>query len=446
MAQGRGKRIRKVQKMPPPQQPATTTMVDNVLATPTVRENVPATPTMTDNVLATPTVRENVPATTIVHAHVRARASMPPLANVAPSIDQLPTQQEIPFVGIGMKRKRGKSCGKALQELIKAYGGPLRVDFHPTIHVPSDDTISKMFTSEIGITVRGGAPVCKYGWSDVDEDDKRLLREDLRVFFVVDLTDPAVVSYVDSKMSTAYCQFKTRLKKEWKAFGSPELGRANLPNADLWHERPVSHWHWLCDNIYTNQSCIEIAEKNSANRYMQQHTHRAGAQPYVQHALVASKGGKELSLIHNWGEKHKDNNHEWINEAAKNKYEKMEAERNALIEKLYQEAPEGTAPDSIKLTLENEFPIMAKELGRKGRKIHGIGNVPHIHSNIRRVSACGGTNFEVAELRDLIDQLTFNMLSMKEQNGLLKAQVECLLRRSPGQMSEDDFPHPSTNF
>ncbi|PRQ18559.1 hypothetical protein RchiOBHm_Chr7g0207401 [Rosa chinensis] len=110
----------------------------------------------------------------------------------------------------------------------------------------------------------------------------------------------------------------------------------------------------------------------------------------------------------------------------------MEAERNALLEKLYKEAPEGTAHDSIKLTLEAEYPIMAKELGRKGRMIHCIGNVPHIRSNIRRVFAWGGNNSEVAELRDLIDQLTFNMLSMKEQNGLLKAQVECLLRQSLG--------------
>ncbi|PRQ30843.1 putative transposase, Ptta/En/Spm, plant [Rosa chinensis] len=337
MAQGRGKRIRKVKKVPPPQHPATTI------------------------------VSENLPATTIVHAYVRERANMPPRAdvslqanvpppaNMAPTMHQPPTQHGMPFMGIGMKRKRGKSGGKALQDLIKANGGPLRVDFHPTIHVPSDDIISKMFTSEIGITVRGGAPVCQYGWSDVDEDDKRDLREDLRVFFVVDLSDPVVVAYVDSKMSTAYSQFKSRLKKEWQGFGSPELGRANLPNADLWNERPVLHWHWLCDNIYTNRSCIEIAEKNSANRYMQQHTHRVGARPYVQHVLAASKEGKELSLINNWGEKHKDDNHEWINEVAKKKYEKMEAERIALIEKLYREAPEGTPHDSIKLTLEASF-------------------------------------------------------------------------------------------
>ncbi|XP_040361778.1 uncharacterized protein LOC121049199 [Rosa chinensis] len=288
MAQERGKRIRKVKKVPPPQHPTTTTV--------------------TDNMLATSTVSENVPATTIVHAYVRARANMPPRAdvplqaNVPPPANMAPTTHQplpnmvnwMPFMGIGMKRKRGKSGGKALQDLIKANGGPLCVDFHPTIHVPSDDIISKMFTSEIGITVRGGAPVCQYGWSDVDEDDKRDLREDLQVFFVVDLSVPVVVAYVDSKMSTAYFQFKSRLKKEWQGFGSPELGRVNLPNADLWNERPVSHWHWLCDNIYTNQSCIEIAEKNSANHYMQQHTHRVGAQPYVQHALAASKEGKEL--------------------------------------------------------------------------------------------------------------------------------------------------------
>lgn len=88
----------------------------------------------------------------------------------------------MPFVCTGVKRKRGKSCGKALQELIKINGGPLRVDFHPTMNVPSNLTISKMFTSEIGIIVRSGAPVCNYGWSDIPEEpDKRELREDLRV-------------------------------------------------------------------------------------------------------------------------------------------------------------------------------------------------------------------------------------------------------------------------
>ena len=82
----------------------------------------------------------------------------------------------------GVKRKRGKSCGKALQELIKINGGPLRVDFHLEMNVPSDFNISKMLTSEIGIGVRSGAPVCHYGWSDIDEEpDKRELREDLRV-------------------------------------------------------------------------------------------------------------------------------------------------------------------------------------------------------------------------------------------------------------------------
>ncbi|KAK9944012.1 hypothetical protein M0R45_009597 [Rubus argutus] len=192
MVQGRGKRLRKVQKVSPPQQPATTT----------VTEDVPPTTIVLENVSATTIVHGNVPR----RANMAPRANMPPRANMSPPI-QLPTQQGMPFVCTGVKRKRGKSCGKALQELIKINGGPLHVDFHLEMNVPSDSNISKMLTSEIGIGVRSGAP--------------------------------------------------------------------------------------------------DIAEKNSVNRYMQQHTHRAGARPYVQHALVAFK-------------------------------EKMDAERNILYDKLIQ--------------------------------------------------------------------------------------------------------------
>ena len=124
----------------------------------------------------------------------------------------------------------------------------------------------------------------------------------------------------------------------------------------------------------------------------------------------------------------------------------MEAERNVLFEKLIQAAPMDTPHDSIKLTVEAEFPIMAKELGRKGRMIHGVGNVPHIHPYIHRVSTCASNSTEVVELRALIDQLSSNMLIMKEQNGHLMAQVESLLRQPPGQLREGDFPHPRTSF
>lgn len=124
----------------------------------------------------------------------------------------------------------------------------------------------------------------------------------------------------------------------------------------------------------------------------------------------------------------------------------MDAERNILYDKLIQATPADTSRDSIKLAVESEFPIMAKELGRKGRMIHGVGNVPHIHPHTHRVSAYAGNSTEVAELRALIDQLSSNMLIMKQQNGHLMAQVESLLRQPPGQPSEDDFPHPNTSF
>lgn len=88
MAQGRGKRIRKVQKVPPPQQEATTIVSENVPTTTSVHENVPATTTVCENVLTR----------TVVHVNARARTNvppqtnMPPPPNMSPSI-QLPTQQ-----------------------------------------------------------------------------------------------------------------------------------------------------------------------------------------------------------------------------------------------------------------------------------------------------------------------------------------------------------------
>lgn len=78
MAQGRGKRLRKVQKVPPPRQPATTTVTENVAATTVVPENVSATTI----------VRENVQ----IRTNMAPRANIPPRANMPPPI-QLPTQQ-----------------------------------------------------------------------------------------------------------------------------------------------------------------------------------------------------------------------------------------------------------------------------------------------------------------------------------------------------------------
>jgi hypothetical protein len=124
----------------------------------------------------------------------------------------------------------------------------------------------------------------------------------------------------------------------------------------------------------------------------------------------------------------------------------MDAERNILYDKLIQATPPDTSRDSIKLAVEAEFPIMAKELGRKGIMIHEVGNVPHIHPHTHRVSAYASSSTEVAELRALIDQLSSNMLIMKQQNGHLMAQVESLLRQLPRQPNGNDFPRPNTSF
>lgn len=53
-------------------------------------------------------------------------------------------------------------------------------------------------------------------------------------------------------MLKAYTTFKNSLKKHYNSCGTYEQARDKLPKSGLWNERPISHWHWLCDNVFND--------------------------------------------------------------------------------------------------------------------------------------------------------------------------------------------------
>ncbi|XP_021823723.1 uncharacterized protein LOC110764971 [Prunus avium] len=155
--------------------------------------------------------------------------------------------------------------------------------------VPSDDKVGALFSSEIGNIVRTSTPVCHLGWKKVSTDDKGKMRDSLTVLFEVNLSHPKILEYVDKKMAKLYSQFKWRLHEHYKTCGTPEAGRSNLPHPSLWNGRPMNHWYWLCDKVYTAEDFLELSNQNADNRKKQKYHHKGGAKPFIQHAMKAHK-------------------------------------------------------------------------------------------------------------------------------------------------------------
>ncbi|CAL9020398.1 unnamed protein product [Prunus brigantina] len=336
----------------------------------------------------------------------------------------------------GKKHKRGKSCGKGLHDILEANDGKkMPVIFDLKHQVPSDDKVGALFSSEIGNIVRTSAPVCHLGWKNVSTDDKGKMRDSLTVLFDVGLSHPKILEYVDKKMAKLYSQFKWRLHEHYKTCGTPEAGRSNLPHPSLWNGRPVNHWYWLCDKVYTAEDFLELSKQNADNRKKHKYHHKGGAKPFIQHAMKAHKNGALLSMIDNWGALHKDKKVQWINDVAQEKHDEMKKMRDEIREKLIQEAPECTAPDSIQVPLDAEFGIMGEKLGRRGRSIHGVGVFPRMETSSSSTPSSMASSSELSAIYDQLKMLSTNFVTLQKENEDLRAQLRSVLTASHGSTS-----------
>ncbi|KAM7486815.1 hypothetical protein LguiA_002824 [Lonicera macranthoides] len=223
-------------------------------------------------------------------------------------------------------------------------------------------------------------------------------------------------------MQKLISQFKYRLHQHYLRYETPGEGRANLPNHDLWNDRPESDWHWLCDKVYTAVDFIKVSKINAVNRNQQKYHHKGGARPFIQHAKKDHRDGKPLSLLDNWENLHKDGEN-WINDVAKEKHEEMKQMKNIVREKMIQEAPDGTLPDSIVVDVDSELRIMGEKLGRKGKSIRGVGVFPCMEVSNSYVTSSMATNTELNEMQGQIKQLSTHVLTLQKENEELKEQM-----------------------
>lgn len=61
--------------------------------------------------------------------------------------------------------------------------------------------------------------------------------------------------FIDDHMCSTYKEWKSKLHKHFKKFSPDiELARATPPHEELFGPtRKIEEWHWLIDNLYTNE-------------------------------------------------------------------------------------------------------------------------------------------------------------------------------------------------
>ncbi|KAB2612625.1 hypothetical protein D8674_034941 [Pyrus ussuriensis x Pyrus communis] len=236
--------------------------------------------------------------------------------------------------------------------------------------------------TKIGNIVWTHSLVCYKKWMKVPSSKKRTLRNKLLVLFVVDLSHPKIIEYVDKKMAKLYSVFRHQLYKYNLSCGTPARGRANLPN-DVY----TTHWDWLCNNVYTTTHFLEETEVS----------YKGEARRFIQHARTA----------------HKDN---------------MKKMKDEMREKLIQEAPKGTPSDSIHVPLDDEFGIMAENLGRKGKSVNGVGVFPHTDTS-GFISSMASSS-ELTDIRPQIKLLSDAQLDLCNDEENLFTKIKAFIAAS----------------
>ncbi|CAN6728542.1 unnamed protein product [Malus baccata var. baccata] len=121
-------------------------------------------------------------------------------------------------------------------------------------------------------------------------------------------------------------------------------------------------------------------------------------------------------MMDNWGAFHKDKNGQWIND------DNMKKKKDEVKEKLIQEALKGTIFDSIQVPLEDEFGIMADNLGMKRKYVNGVGLFPRTDT-FSCVSSMASSS-ELTDMRDPIKILSDGFVKLQQENEQWRARLD----------------------
>ncbi|KAB2610913.1 hypothetical protein D8674_018945 [Pyrus ussuriensis x Pyrus communis] len=103
----------------------------------------------------------------------------------------------------------------------------------------------------------------------------------------------------------------------------------------------------------------------------------------------------------------------------------MKKMKDEMRERLIQEAPEGTPSDFIHVPLDDEFGIMAENLGRKGKFVNGVGVFTHTDTS-SCISSMASSS-ELTDMRSQIKLLSDGFLKLQQKNEQLRARLDFVM-------------------
>lgn len=104
----------------------------------------------------------------------------------------------------------------------------------------------------------------------------------------------------------------------------------------------------------------------------------------------------------------------------------MITRREELKVRRTQETPEGTSPNSIPITVNDEIPIMVKECGRKGKRVRGLGSFPRLEIP---TSFSIPVDSEWISMQENYKQLASTVQTMQSENKRLKKMLISVLKK-----------------
>ncbi|CAN6580883.1 unnamed protein product [Malus baccata var. baccata] len=115
--------------------------------------------------------------------------------------------------------------------------------------------------------------------------------------------------------------------------------------------------------------------------------------------FIIKQKGDSLLVIDNWGALHKDKNGQWINDVAREKYENF-----------------------IHVPLDDEFGIMAENLGRNGKLVNGVGVFPRMNTSCCISSMASSS--ELTDTRSQIKLMLDSFLKLQQENEQLRVRLD----------------------
>ncbi|CAL1396455.1 unnamed protein product [Linum trigynum] len=173
------------------------------------------------------------------------------------------------------RKKRGKTKGYAVKKRLEEGQkiGGIIIEEGAKAPVGSNENLFKM---EMGVVVRVLAPIRKFFWTEVTEEEKLPLFAKIESEFDIDMSDPHVREMVDGIIAARFRRFKHNCHQHYKKESDPIKAREN-PKKTV----NIDDWKVLCDH-FESPTFKKQSLANVQNRAMQIHPHTRGAKSQSQ--------------------------------------------------------------------------------------------------------------------------------------------------------------------